>query len=112
MEETNEKLPPIAGQLKEYVETRLKLLRYEAIDRVSSIVASIVVDIIITICFLLTFLFLSFSLAFYLSSVLHSYWAGFGCMALVYLIIALSALLAKNKFEKPVINLFIKNLFK
>jgi hypothetical protein len=112
MEEQKEKLPPIIDQLKEYAETRIKLAKYEAIDRSSSIAASIVVDVIIAISFILTFLFLSFTLAFYLSHLLGSYWAGFGCTALLYLIIAICLILAKGKLQQPIINLFIKKLFK
>lgn len=112
MEDQKEKLPPIIDQLKEYAETRIKLAKYEAIDRSSSIAASIIVDIIIVISLVLTFLFLSFTLAFYLSQLLHSYWAGFGCTALLYLLIAIILILAKDKLEKPLINLFIKKLFK
>jgi hypothetical protein len=112
MEEQKEKLPPIIDQLKEYAETRIKLAKYDAIDRSSSIAASIVVDIIIAISFILTFLFLSFTLAFYLSQVLHSYWGGFGCTALLYLSIAIAFILAKDKLQQPLINLFIKKLFK
>ncbi|HEY4323118.1 MAG TPA: phage holin family protein [Mucilaginibacter sp.] len=112
MEDQKEKLPPIIDQLKEYVETRIKLAKYEAIDRSSSIAASLVVDIIIAISFVLTFLFLSFTLALYLSQLLHSYWGGFGCTALLYLLIAIILILAKDKLQKPLINLFIKKLFK
>ncbi len=112
MEDQKEKLPPIIDQLKEYAETRIKLAKYEAIDRSSSIAASLVVDVIIAISFVLTFLFLSFTLAFYLSQLLHSYWGGFGCTALLYLLIAIILILAKDKLQKPLINLFINKLFK
>ena len=112
MGDQKEKLPPIIDQLKEYAETRIKQAKYEAIDRSSSIAASMVVDIIIAISLVLTFLFLSFTLAFYLSHVLGAYWAGFGCTAILYLIIAIILILAKDKLEKPLINLFIKKLFK
>ena len=112
MEDQKEKLPPIIDQLKEYAETRIKLAKYEAIDRTSTVAASIVVDIIVAISFILTFLFLSFTLAFYLSHVLGAYWAGFGCTALLYLIIAISLILAKDKLQQPIINLIVKKLFK
>ena len=111
MEETKEKLPPIAEQLREYIETRLKLAKLEAIDKGSSIIAGMVVDMIIAVSFLLTFLFLSFALAFFLSSVLKSYWAGFGCTAILYLLIGVILIYNRKKFEQPIINLFIKKFF-
>jgi Putative Actinobacterial Holin-X, holin superfamily III len=112
MEEQKEKLPPIIDQLKEYVETRIKLAKLEAIDKSSTVAASLVVDIIVAISFILTFLFLSFTLAFYLSHLLGAYWAGFGCTALLYLLIAICLILAKDKLQQPLINLFIKKIFK
>ena len=112
MEEPKEKLPPIFDQLKEYVETRIKLAKLEAIDKSSTIAASLVVDIIVAISFILTFLFLSFTLAFYLSHLLGAYWAGFGCTAILYLLIAICLILAKEKLQQPLINLFIKKIFK
>jgi magnesium-transporting ATPase (P-type) len=112
MEDQKEKLPPIIDQLREYAETRIKLAKYEAIDRSSSIAASMVVDVIIAISLVLTFLFLSFALAFYLSHVFGNlYWAGFGCTAVLYLIIAIILILAKDKLQRPLVNLFIKKLF-
>lgn len=111
MEDEKEKLPPIIDQLKEYVETRIKLAKYDAIDKSTSVLASMITDVIVAISLILTFLFLSFALAFYLSGLFHSYVAGFGCVALLYLIIAVIIILAKDKLQKPLANLFIRKLF-
>lgn len=111
MEAEKETPPPIFDQLKEYAETRLKLAKYEAIDKSTSVLASMVMDVIVAISFILTFLFLSFALAFYISNLLHSYAAGFGCVALLYLIIAIIIILTKEKLQKPLVNLLIKKLF-
>jgi len=112
MEEQKEKLPPIIEQLKEYVETRIKLAKLEAIDKSTTVFASFITDLIVVVSLILTFLFLSFALAFYLASLFHSYAAGFGCMALIYLIIAIIIILMKDKLQQPLINLFIKKIFK
>ncbi|MDB5133466.1 MAG: hypothetical protein JWP37_69 [Mucilaginibacter sp.] len=112
MEPQKETPPPIIDQLKEYAETRLKLAKLEAIDRSTSVLASMVTDVIVAISFILTFLFLSFAFAFYLSDLLHSKAGGFGCVALLYLLIAVIIILAKDKLQQPLINLFIKKLFK
>ena len=89
MEEQKETPPPIIDQLKEYAETQIKLAKYEAIDRSSSFLAGFITDMIVAVSFVLTFLFLSLAAAFALSNLLCSYWAGFGCMALIYLVIAI-----------------------
>ncbi len=111
-EKEKETPPPIIDQLKEYAETQIKLVKLEAIDRSATFLSSIITDIIIAVVFLLTFLFLSFALAFVLSSWLDSNWAGFGCMAGIYLVIAVVLILAKDKVQVPLTNLFIKKFFK
>lgn len=110
--ETRPPLPPIVDQLKEYAETRFKLLKYEAIEGGTSILASVITDAITAISMVLAFIFASFTLAYYLSDVLDSFWEGFGCVALIYLIIAVVIKLNKERIEKPLVNLFIQKLFK
>lgn len=112
MEDQKEKLPPIIDQLKDYVETRIKLAKYEAIDGSAKFLASFITDMVVAVAFVLTFLFLSLALAFLLSNLLHSYWAGFGCMAGLYLIIAIIIILIKDRIQQPLIDLFIKKFFK
>jgi ABC-type sugar transport system permease subunit len=111
MEEQKETPPPIIDQLKEYAETQIKLAKYEAIDRSSKFLASFITDMVVAVVFVLTFLFLSFALAFILSKWLGSNWAGFGCMAGIYLIIAIILILLKDKMQQPLINLFIRKFF-
>jgi hypothetical protein len=110
--ETPPPLPPIVDQLKEYAETRFKLLKYEAIEGGTSILASVITDAITAISMVLAFIFASFTLAYYLSDVLQSFWEGFGCVALIYLIIAVVIKLNKERIEKPLVNLFVQKLFK
>ena len=105
-------LPPIVDQLKEYAETRFKLLKYEAIEGGTSILASMITDVITAISMILAFIFASFTLDYYLYDVLDSFWEGFGCVALIYLIIAVVIKLNKERIEKPLANLFIQKIFK
>ncbi|MCO5935558.1 phage holin family protein [Mucilaginibacter sp. RB4R14] len=110
--EKEEVTRPIIDQLKDYAETRFKLLKYEVIERSTSIIADVIIDIVIIIGLVLTFLFASFTLALFLADVLHSYWQGFGCVALIYLLIAVLLRVAKHSFQRPIINAMIKRLFK
>ncbi|MEB0263684.1 MULTISPECIES: phage holin family protein [unclassified Mucilaginibacter] len=110
--EKEEATRPIIDQLKDYAETRFKLLKYEVIERSTSIIADVIIDIVIIIGLVLTFLFASFTLALFLADVLHSYWQGFGCVALIYLLIAVLLRVAKHSFQRPIINAMIKKLFK
>jgi hypothetical protein len=113
MEDKNETTtPPIIDQLKEYAETRIKLAKYQAIDGVTTITASIIADVVAIISMLLAFIFASFTLAFYLGSLFNATWIGFGCVALLYLIVALVIKYKKQSLEKPIINAFIQKIFK
>lgn len=112
MEAKKETQPPIIDQLKEYVETRIKLAKLQAIESGSTVAASLIADVAVFISMVLAFLFASFTLAFYLSNVFHAYWIGFGCVAILYLIIALVVKANKKKIEKPLANAFIQKIFK
>jgi hypothetical protein len=103
--------PPIVDQLKEYVETRIKLAKLQAIEGGSSIAAGLIADVVTVVSMVLAFLFASFTLAYYLGDVLKATWAGFACVAVLYLIIALIIKYNKKKIEKPIANAIIQKIF-
>jgi len=111
MEPQKDTARPIIDQVKEYVETRARLLKLEVIERSTSIIANIVVELVVIISLVLTFLFASFTLALFLGEVFHSYWKGFGCVALFYLLIAVILIVAKKPIERPIINILVRKLF-
>lgn len=114
MEENDKKEPqqPIAEQVKEYIETYIKLARLKAIERGTSIFAGIATDVFITLGLSIAFLFASLTLAFYLSDVLHSTWRGFGIVALAYLIIIIIIMFMRKSLERPIVNALLKRIFK
>ena len=114
MKEEEEKAPPtpIVAQLKEYIETRIRLIKYEAIDKSSSIIADIITDIIQIIFVILAIVFASFTLAFFLAQVLGSVWMGFGIVLLLYILALLLIKVFKKGVERPVINIVIRKFFK
>jgi hypothetical protein len=111
-EAKKEPQPPLFDQLREYAEIRFKLAKYQAVDGGSTIFASLIADVVVAISMVLAFVFASFTLAFYLSGVFQSYWEGFGCVALLYLLIATVIKLNKGALEKPIANAFVKKIFK
>jgi hypothetical protein len=111
MEAKNETPPPIIDQLKDYAETRIKLAKYQAIEGGTSIAAGLIADVAVFISSVLAFIFASFTLALYLGKVLGADWAGFGCVAIIYLIIALVVKANKKKLEKPIVNAIIQKIF-
>ncbi|WP_214073693.1 phage holin family protein [Mucilaginibacter sp. dw_454] len=103
---------PLFEQLKDYAEIKLKLAKYQAIDSGSTIFASVIADVVVAISALLAFIFASFTLAFYLAEVFQSDWKGFGCTALIYLLIAIIFKFNKGGFERPIANAIVKKFFK
>ncbi|MFA6245938.1 MAG: phage holin family protein [Mucilaginibacter sp.] len=110
--EKEEPTRPIIDQLKEYAETRFKLLKYEVIERSTSIIADVITDLAIIVVLVLTFLFASFTLALFMADVLHSYWQGFASVTVLYALIATIIAFAKRSFERPIINAMVRKFFK
>jgi uncharacterized membrane protein YcjF (UPF0283 family) len=109
--ENNEEKPGLTDQVKEYIETRIKLARLQAIEKGSSFFASLVTEVFVLICTATTILFFSITLALYLGKVMGAYWMGFGCVALVYLFIAvLVSSIQKKHIEPKIVNFLIKKL--
>jgi hypothetical protein len=103
---------PILDQLRDYAETRIKLAKYQAIEGGTSIAASLIADVVAVLSMVLAFIFASFTLAFYLGSLFGADWIGFGCVAIIYLIIALAIKFNKRAIEKPIVDAFIQKIFK
>ena len=112
MEPEKETPPPIIDQLKEYAETRIKLAKYQAIEGGSSVAASLIADGVAIGSMVLAFVFASCTLGYYLGDVLGGTWKGFGCVAIIYLIIAVAIKLNKKSIEKIIGNAFIQKIFK
>lgn len=110
--EAKKETPPIIDQLKEYVETRIKLAKLQAIESSATVAAGLIADVAVVISMILAFLFASFTLALYLGKVLGDYWIGFGIVAVLYLILALLVKANKQRIEKPLANTFIQKIFK
>jgi len=110
--ETKNTQPPIFDQVKQYIETKIKLVKYEGIDSASSIIAEVITDIIMVILLLITFIFFSLTLALLAALLLSSYWEGFGCVTLLYLLIAVMARVLKISIQNKLIGIFIKKVFK
>src|ERR1700742_5162432 len=112
MEEKKDPQPPLIEQLTDYAETRIKLAKYQAIDGGSTIAAGLIADMVVAFSFVLAFIFGSVTLGFYLGSVLGSEWMGFGCVTLLYLLIAVIFIINKKGFERPIANSFVRKFFK
>ena len=113
MQENKEKgIEDLYDDAKAYLDTKVEYTRLYLVEKLSKIFADIVTNLVVVLCFVLAFLFGTFTLALYLSDVLGSYTQGFGCVALIYVALALIVYYTKDKYiEKAIINFTIKNYF-
>lgn len=95
-----------------YLDTRIAHTRLYLLEKTSKIFADLVTNTTVVVCFVLAFLFGTVTLAFFLSDLLGSFTRGFGCVAAIYLFLALLVYWTKDKFiEKAIINFTIRNYF-
>ncbi len=113
MQENKEKnLEELLSDAKEYVEDKIAYTRLYLVEKIAKAVADVITNTVVVICFVLAFFFASITLALFLSDVLGSFTRGFGCVSLIYLIIAILVYLTKDKYiEKGIINFAIRKYF-
>ena len=105
-------MQPMLQELKEYVETRLKMLKHETADRALAIIADLIADLVIVATLSTSFIFLTVGLAFFLATLFKSLWAGFGIVSLLYVLILLLNQLLKVFFQKHLVKMLIRKIFK
>jgi hypothetical protein len=113
MQENKEKnIEDLIKDAKDYIEIRTEYSRLYLVEKVSKIFADIVTNALVIVCFVLAFLFGTFTLALFLSDLLGSFTRGFGCVALIYLVLAIVVYYTKEKYiEKAIVNFTIRNYF-
>jgi len=113
MQENKEKgIEDLYEDAKIYIDTRVEFTRLYLVEKISKVFADVVTNATVILCFILAFLFGTVTLALFLSDILGSYARGFGCVAVIYLILALIVYFTKEKYiEKAIINFTIRNYF-
>jgi len=97
---------------KGYLDTKVEYMRLYLVEKISKVFADVVTNAVVVVCFVLAFLFGTVTLALFLSDVLGSYTRGFGCVSLIYILLALIVYYTKEKYiEKAIINFTIRNYF-
>lgn len=100
-------------QLKEYITTRIELVKIDLIEKSSALISTIISVVIIGFLSVFILIFLSTGLALYLGDLVQSEAAGFFIVAGIYiLLVILIILLRKSLFETRIINMMIKKNFK
>jgi hypothetical protein len=100
-------------KLQQYIQQRILLLQLQATAKISKIASSVISAILLMIVFLFMLLFASVTAAFWLSGITNSLIAGFGIVALFYLLVFLFIIIflrkiLRNMFINKLISLFYK----
>ncbi|HWW38971.1 phage holin family protein [Pedobacter sp.] len=113
MQENKEKnIEDIISDAKGYIDNRIEYTKLYMVEKVSRTFADLVTTTTVIICFVLAFLFGTVTLAMFLSDVLGSYTRGFGCVSLIYILLAVIVYFTKDKYiEKAIINFSIRKFF-
>jgi hypothetical protein len=113
MQENKDKsIEDLVDDAKGFLEARIEYTRLYLVEKVSKLFADLVTSTAVIVCFILAFLFGSVTLALFLSDVLGSYTRGFGCVSLIYILLAIIVYLTKDKYiEKAIINVAIRKYF-
>ncbi|PYF75724.1 phage holin family protein [Pedobacter nutrimenti] len=113
MQENKEKnIEDLLSDAKDYIDNRLEYTRLYMVEKVSRTFADLVTSATVIICFVLAFLFGTVTLALFLSDLLGSYTRGFGCVSLIYILLAVIVYFTKDKYiEKAIINFSIRKYF-
>lgn len=99
-------------KLKEYMDERALLLKMQAVEKTSKLVAVLFTTLILALLGFFILFFLSIMLGYYFASLTNSLYAGFGIVAGLYLILFIAILLLrKNVIEKYIINTVIATIF-
>lgn len=111
-EQKDKSIGELVEDARNYIDARLEYGRLYLVEQGVKVFADLVTSTVVVVCFILAFLFGSVTLALFLSNVFDSYTAGFGCVSLIYLILAVIVFLTKDKYiEKAIINSAIKRYF-
>lgn len=109
-ENPEENQPDLIETIKEWVITKFEITRLSVIERLTVVVSALITISCVVIAGILTFLFASITLALFLGEVIGSYAAGFGIVALLYLLIALTLVYFKERFIDKRLQDFIVNM--
>jgi len=111
--QSDDSIQALAEQAKEYLETRVELIKLKAIDKSADVVSSIASRVVTAVALIFFFLILNIGLGLLLGDLLGKSYYGFFVLAAIYLITGLLFKSNGNKWVKePVSTMLIKKLFK
>ena len=110
MESNATSIEGLFQKIKEYVDTRVDLIKLKSINKVSSFFSGLITSLVLLVLFALILLCFTVGLALLIGSWLGNIW-GFFIVAGIYIIIGLVLFSARTKLLKtPISNKLLKEL--
>ena len=108
----NGKIEELTESLKSYLSTNLELIKYQAIERATVIIADLVSNVMVGLLLLFFVFFISLWACFYLSALLGDTYSGIAIVAGFYLLTGLILFMVRKKTViKPLRNKIVRNIF-
>jgi hypothetical protein len=108
----NGKIEQLTENLKDYVTTNYELIKLQAIERSTVVVAGLLSQLLVGLVVVFIVLFISLWACIYLSVRLGDSYTGFAIVAGFYLLIGLILLLVRKKLvERSIRNKIIRKVF-
>jgi cytochrome c biogenesis protein CcdA len=112
METVFAKAEEFTDHIKDYINTRIDLIKLQLAEKTSKIIAGFIAGITVAIIFLMFFLFVNISIAYLLGEWIGRIWAGFLIVSGLYLFLGIFIWTARNKLIRiPIMNKLIEVLF-
>lgn len=112
-ESHKEVLESLFDRTKDYMETRINLVKLKAVKKTSGIVSNVMSKVFLGLIFTFFMLMLNIGIGLWLGEVLHKNYLGFFALAAFYLIVGLIVFLGRNAWIRtPIANSIIKTVNK
>ncbi len=111
MENNRSSIESLVERTRNYIETRIDLLKLKAIDKSSGFISVLITYLVVFVVFVLFFMLFNVALALLIGDLLGKSYYGFFIVAALYAVIGFILLKNREKWvKKPVINMMVKEL--
>jgi pheromone shutdown protein TraB len=111
MENIKEEFETLLNQSQDYVDTRLELMKLQAVDKVSDVVSSLLSRMIVVLVIFMFIIFISIACSLLIGDLLGNNYYGFFIISGFYALIGLICSVFRHQlFKIPFGNLLIKKM--
>jgi uncharacterized membrane protein len=111
MENIKEEFEDLLNQSKEYLDTRLELLKLQSVGKLSDVVSSVLSRMVVVLIAAMFIVLISIALSLLIGDMLGKTYYGFFIISGFYAVIGLICAIFRHQlFKKPIGNLMIKKM--